>query len=353
MLKQTKEARVFRRAQAVRAVVAGHYVSAVSVTFRFTNSALRQWVQRFAREGVQGLYDRPRPGRPVKVTWALEQHLNRLVDQDPLQHGALFPVELSRTRDRPGPPDGRPTRPGKRALCVKKNALSYCRPTGRLDPDPAALAFGHLALAALAYRARRGEIILRYADATSLWRCAMLRAGWWRRAHRVRLPIRPLSQSQIKREEALKRQTWVRYRSWSRITSGVLLSVIGAVQYGTSRVCYKIVPHFDAQEWRQYIHPVMATFRNTEKEVVMGVDRSGLHRAHKLDATLDHYDGKFRLHFLPARCGHPLNPLEGFWRVMKDAIGAGRCFADLHLLYQRTRQVLMAPQEQPIYAFHW
>ena len=26
------------------------------------------------------------------------------------------------------------------------------------------------------------------------------------------------------------------YRSWSRITSGVLLSVLGAVQYGTSKV---------------------------------------------------------------------------------------------------------------------
>jgi hypothetical protein len=28
----------------------------------------------------------------------------------------------------------------------------------------------------------------------------------------------------------------VQYRSWSRITSGVLLSVLGAVQYGTSKV---------------------------------------------------------------------------------------------------------------------
>jgi transposase-like protein len=45
--------------------------------------------------------------------------------------------------------------------------------------------------------------------------------------------------------------------------------------------------------------------------------------------------------------------LEGFWRVMKDTIGAGRCFADLHLLYQRARQVLMAHQERPIYEFHW
>jgi transposase len=88
VLQQTKEVRVFRRAQAVREVVAGHHVKAVSALFRFTNSALRKWVQRFAQQGPQGLLDRPRPGRPRKITCALEQHLNRLVDQDPLQHGA-------------------------------------------------------------------------------------------------------------------------------------------------------------------------------------------------------------------------------------------------------------------------
>ncbi len=157
----------------------------------------------------------------------------------------------------------------------------------------------------------------------------------------------------MKREEALKRQTWLRSRSWSRITSGVLLSVLGAVPYGTSNVFSKVVPHFDAQDLRQYLHQVMATFRKTGKEVVMVVDRSGMHRAHKLDASLEHYHSKFRFHFFPAHCGHHLNPIEGFWRVMKDAIGAGRCLANLHLFYQRTRQVLMAHQERPIYAFHW
>jgi hypothetical protein len=45
--------------------------------------------------------------------------------------------------------------------------------------------------------------------------------------------------------------------------------------------------------------------------------------------------------------------IEGFWRVMKDTIGAGRCFGDLPQLYRRTRQVLMAHQERPIYTFHW
>jgi hypothetical protein len=42
VLKQTKEARVFRRTQAVREVAAGHHVKAVSALFHFTNSALRK-----------------------------------------------------------------------------------------------------------------------------------------------------------------------------------------------------------------------------------------------------------------------------------------------------------------------
>jgi transposase len=87
-LKQTKEARVFRRAQAVREVVQGHRLPTVSDTLQCTYSALRKWVYRFANQGPQGLVDRPRSGRPPKVTGALAHHLDRLVDQDPLQHGS-------------------------------------------------------------------------------------------------------------------------------------------------------------------------------------------------------------------------------------------------------------------------
>jgi len=88
-LKHSKKARVFRRAQAVREVVAGQTIKAVSNIFHFTNSALRKWVQRFAREGTGGLLDRARSGRPIKMTSELETQLNRLVDQDPLKHGSI------------------------------------------------------------------------------------------------------------------------------------------------------------------------------------------------------------------------------------------------------------------------
>jgi hypothetical protein len=104
---------------------------------------------------------------------------------------------------------------------VKKKQGSSSRPTGRLDPHPAALAYGALALAAREDQARRGEIRVLYEDATLLGRLALPRAGWWRTTPRVRLPIRPLRQSQSTREESLKRPAWLPYRSWSRLTSGV------------------------------------------------------------------------------------------------------------------------------------
>ena len=42
-VQQTKEARVFRRAQAVREVVKGQRLQTVSDTLAFTYSALRTW----------------------------------------------------------------------------------------------------------------------------------------------------------------------------------------------------------------------------------------------------------------------------------------------------------------------
>jgi transposase len=90
LLKQTKDVRVFRRAQAVRQVVKGRTIQAVAETFHYTYSALRTWVYRFARQGIQGLHDRPRPGRPRKITAEVEACILRLLEEDPLEQGSVF-----------------------------------------------------------------------------------------------------------------------------------------------------------------------------------------------------------------------------------------------------------------------
>ena len=72
----------------------------------------------------------------------------------------------------------------------------------------------------------------------------------------------------------------------------MLLRGLGALQSGTAKVFSTIVPHFEARELRHYLHQVLAVFRKTGQDVVRVVERSGLHRAPKLDTTFAYYEGK-------------------------------------------------------------
>ncbi len=131
-----------------------------------------------------------------------------------------------------------------------KKGLELLPAHRQLEPDPDELACARDELAELQDQARQGQIILLYEDETLVWRFALPRAGWWRKDQRYRLPLHSLSRHQSNHQERLKRQVWKAHRSWSRIREGVLLSVIGAVQYGTAKVIWKATPHFDTCEFR-------------------------------------------------------------------------------------------------------
>ncbi len=167
------------------------------------------------------------------------------------------------------------------------------------------------------------------AEETLLRRGTLPWAGRWCTAQRARLPTRPLRQRQRTSHESRTRRAWGRHHTWSQITSGVWLSVSGAVQYGTAPVCSPLVPYGDAHAMCQYLHHGMATCGTTATEVVMIVNWSSIHRATKRASTLEHGHGQWRCHCLPAPGGHHLNPMEGIWRVTKDTRGTGRCSAGL------------------------
>ena len=90
VLKQTKDARIFRRAQAVYEVVKGTRLHTGSDTRAFPSSTLSTWAHHFAQAAAPGPVGRPRSGRPPTVTSALDMQLNRLVEQEPLPHGFLI-----------------------------------------------------------------------------------------------------------------------------------------------------------------------------------------------------------------------------------------------------------------------
>lgn len=202
-------------------------------------------------------------------------------------------------------------------------------------------------------RAEKGEIILLYQDETIVWRFAIPRSGWWYKKERARIDELKENHSRIRKEEREKREAWKQYRRWDKIKSGVLLCIIGAVEYLTSKFLYKTVAHFDCTEFLMFLYQVLLHYKNTNKKIVMIVDNSGVHKANRVKALLEKRKDDIELYFLPPHSGHQLNAIEGLWRPVKDAVGANRGHSDIKALHKRTRLVLQRHKDNPIFHFNW
>lgn len=63
---RTQEARLVERAKMILQCVQGHAVSDIARRLRVRPNTVIDWRRRFEREGVPGLADRPRPGKPQR-----------------------------------------------------------------------------------------------------------------------------------------------------------------------------------------------------------------------------------------------------------------------------------------------
>lgn len=59
--------------------------------------AVRKWLRRYQQDGIDGLHDRPRSGRPTRRSPGLEQAVFRQVNQPPWNFGYVFAIWTVRT----------------------------------------------------------------------------------------------------------------------------------------------------------------------------------------------------------------------------------------------------------------
>lgn len=85
------EVRLYRRARMVLSAARGLTVAAIARELKTNRYRVGVWLRRFGREGVKGLHDRPRKGRPKTIS-PLERH--RVVAA-----ACQAPRELGRERD--------------------------------------------------------------------------------------------------------------------------------------------------------------------------------------------------------------------------------------------------------------
>lgn len=220
-----------------------------------------------------------------------------------------------------------------------------------MPPNEEEIKKAKLELDELKKKADHGEIVLLFEDETVLWRFPLPRAGWWVKETRARIP-QP-EKGMIKREEKQKRAQWEEQQSWSAITTGVLMYLVGAVLYGSHEVIFKMVPHFNGKEYLAYLYQMLAQLGKKGKEIVLVQDNSKIHKSKRVNRFLEKNKGKLRIYYLPERAGHRLNPIEGFWKVLKGKVNVGTSYESLHLLHRQAYNVLTQHRISPIFNFSW
>lgn len=78
MYRTTKDVRLRQRVQAVLLAAEKRLVAAeISTIVRLSEESVRRWLKRYMAEGLEGLKDDPRPGRPGEVT---AEYVNGMVE---------------------------------------------------------------------------------------------------------------------------------------------------------------------------------------------------------------------------------------------------------------------------------
>src|SRR5437870_12087351 len=92
-LKRLARREVGRVSERIRMILLsskGYSVQQIADIFECDVASVRAWIERFQAEGVKGLHDRPRSGRPPKAGVVAQQQLRQTVATQPSQLGYLF-----------------------------------------------------------------------------------------------------------------------------------------------------------------------------------------------------------------------------------------------------------------------
>lgn len=125
--------------------------------------------------------------------------------------------------------------------------------------------------------------------------------------------------------------------------------VMGALDWQTAEVSYTITTVKNSQTFIEFLEHLMRNCYPTGG-LVLVMDNAPYHRSAAVKAALSLYEHRLMVFYLPPYCP-TLNPIERFWRHLKDIALANRLFLTIENLLTNLEQVLMA-QNQAQHPLH-
>ncbi len=281
---------------------------------------MRLWLRRYQEEGVRGLEDGPRPGRP-----RLHPLAGHIVDaqasQSPECSGhvqSCWTVDLraaflaTRFRLRLSPSSVR------RSLRATgwRGARPRLAPARKADPETGAQAAA-LAAAQAEAEAARGTAHLLYVDECDLHLLPVMRALWMK-GPRVRVPTPGTNRK--------------------RAFFGALDAATGA--WFAADHDRKLAVHFVA-----FLRRIAAAYPSGPLDLAM--DNVKLHDAKVVRAWLA-ANPRVRVLWLPTYAAHDANPVERIWGLMKDDVAANRLAGSIAELTVAAHRFFAALAPHPV-----
>ena len=311
LYRSTDDADVRSRCQMILLSGQGYSAAEIGRLTFFDQDTVLFWFDRYEADGLEGLQDRPRSGRPPKMTGSGRDELQQAADQDPREAGYPFSVwtcsDLAQHLAGKGHlwVAGETIRRHLRALGFRivRPVLSINSP----DPDYDAKVE---CLEEAKVQARRGEIHPLYQDEIDLSLLPGIIGCWTRRAQQRRI----LTPGQNQKRYGF-----------------------GAVNFMTGQITRLIGEHKNSDHFCSLLEQVVQQYCPGETwqgpKVVLVVDNYIIHRSKKTNAVLARYADRLTLVPLPTY-SPKLNLIELLWKYLRRKVTHNHLFESVGALVE-------------------
>jgi transposase len=301
-MRRQEVGRVSQRAQMVLWSAERRTVPDIAAMLKCGKAKVRHWIKQFNAEGPAGLYDKPRSGRPRRVTEPVQQKIIDWVENDPSHQGylatfwtvAMLVEALLNTL-------GIRFSVSAVRAAMHTMGLRWGRPRlampRKTDPEKAVKQWR---IAKAVVEAGPDTAIL-YGDEARIELLPCIRAAWHWIGQQIRVPTPGTNKSR---------------------------AIFGALNIRTGQWAYQVRERMKKEDFIAFLEYLLVAYPTGS--IILIVDNYSSHTAHLVKSWLVEHP-RLQLYYLPTYCSH-LNPIETIWRYLKGEVAANRLYASLDLL---------------------
>jgi transposase len=280
-------------------------VPQIAGIFHVSRATVRFWIKRFNAEGPAGLYDRPRSGRPRKVTAEVTHTLLELIQDDPLREGYLatfwtVAMLMLAVADR--------LKVTLSPSCLRRTlhqvGLRWGRPRlgmpNKVDPQKALKQLKQWIIVRAVVQAPANAAIV-YGDECRIQLLPLVRAMWHWVGQQIRIPTPG---------------------------NNVTRAVFGALNIRTGQWTYLVRDRVRKEDFIAFLEHLLMVYPSGP--IILVADNYSSHTARLVKVWLAAHP-RLQMYHLPTYCSH-LNPVEDIWLRLKNELAANRLYGSMKLL---------------------